>query len=764
MMGQFYNTAIRVALLLLVFGISTAEAVDLTKKIKEIKITGNVRANSQTIRYYIHSKVGEPYLVKTVREDIRRIFDLRYFDDIVLETEEEGDGIILTFRLKEKPFVKSVKFDGANEVPKQDMAIIIQLKKGTFFQKYILKQDVAKIKAKYQKKGFYFTEVETIIKDAGNNQVDITYNISEKQKVKIVEIKFLGNKHYSDFELLSAMETKEISFLSFLTDNGNFEREILKSDTLRLESKYRDDGFIKATIDSPRIEVDRENSAIYVILDVHEGEQFHVGSITARGDDIHTAEEILEKIELKEGEPFNQSLFRQGLFKVTELYSNHGYAYANPTPSVDENLEKRTVDIKLSVDPGDKIYIGQIRIYGNEKTNENVIRREFRIHEMELFNGEKMVRTRQRLGNTGFFDNVEIDQKSGSAPDLMDLDVNVIERSTGNLQAGVGYSSTEDINITAKISENNLFGTGKRISLGVENSDLRQDYYIDFTNPKLFDRDINLGYQLFSRQYDYIGYTRFNKGGSVAAGRSLSEYSHMNIRLKYEITELAIDSSATLSDALAAQSGETVTSSLGPSYSHDTRDSYITPRAGHRVQLSSEVAGGSLGGELNFYKASVDAKQYFELPGEFVFVTRGQIRYAGGYDGQGLPLFENYYLGSSTSLRGFSYQDVGPKDNTGFALGGDSSLLFNLEVHYHFSKAVVGTLFYDRGQVYGTYGDLTKTTDQRFDLENMREGVGIGMTFITPMMPITLSWGFKLDKYEDEPDMQFHFNMGGIDL
>jgi outer membrane protein insertion porin family len=762
MRGKIYKPVLRIAFLLLLFGMPPAEAIDLDKKIKEIRISGNVRANSQTVRYYIHSKVGEPYSVKTVREDIRRIFDLRYFDDIVLETEEEKDGLILTFRLKEKPFVKSVKFEGSKEVPKQDMAIIIKLKKGTFFQKHILKKDIAKIKAKYQKKGYYFTDVETIIKDAGNNQVDVTYNIIEKQKVKIVNIKFLGNKHFTDYELRDSIETKELTFMSFLTDNGNFEREILKSDLLKLESKYRDDGYIKASVETPRIEVDRENSAIYIIINVHEGEQFHVGSITAKGDAIYTAKEILEKIELKVGDPFNQSLFRQGLFKVTELYSNRGYAYANPAPKVVENEEKKVVDIQISVEPGDKIYIGQIRITGNEKTNENVIRREFRIHEMELFNGDKMVRTRQRLANTGFFDNVDIEQKSGSQPDLMDLNVNVIERPTGNLQAGVGYSSTESV--TAKISETNFFGTGKKISLGVENSDLRQDYYIDFTDPKLFDRDIRLGYQLYSRQYDYVGYTRFNKGGSVTAGRGLSEYSYANLKYKYEIAELNINASDTISQYLTDQTGENISSSIEPLYSYDTRDNYLTPKDGHRIQLSAEVAGGALGGVLDFYKVNLDAKKYFPLPGEFVFVTRGQIRYAGGYNGQALPIFENYYLGSSTTLRGFSYQDVGPKDDTGFALGGDSSLLFNLEVHYHFSKAVIGALFYDRGQVYGTYGDLSKTTDKRYDLENMREGVGIGMTFITPMIPITLSWGFKLDKYDDEPDMQFHFNMGGIDL
>ena len=744
---------------------SSAYAIDFSKDIKDIRVVGNDRANLQTIHYYIQSRIGSKYSVRTTREDIKRLHDLTYFDEITLEIEEEQGGLVLIYRLKEKPFVKSVELKGATEVPEKDMLLLIQMKKGTYFQKHLINKDINKIKQKYQKKGFYFTTVIADIKDAGNNQVDITYNIEEKQKVKISEVRFRENKQLKEYVLKETIETKEINFFSFFNDSGNFEKEILKTDVLRLESRYRDEGFINATIESPRIEIDSHKGTIYITMVVHEGEQYRFGKITADGDDLYTAEEILKNISVKEGEPFNQTLFRQNLFKITEMYSNKGYAYANPIPSMKENAENRDIDINIKVDAGEKIYIGRINIKGNDKTHENVIRREFRMHEGELFNGEKMQRTRQRLGNTGYFESVEIEQKSGSQPDLMDLDVTVVEKPTGNLQAGIGYSFDEEVSVTAKVSENNILGTGKKLSLSIDQSKLRRDYYMDFSQPKFLDRDIQLGYQVYSRQYDYgtsvNGYTRYNKGGSVSIGRGLNEYAYANLQYRLEGSEI-IAIGAELSAILQSQQGLKITSSIQPVFVHDTRDNYYVTTKGHKIRTNAVIAGGPFGGDLDFYKLGFEAWQYIPLPKEFVVFARGQINYGSGYNGYDLPLVENFYLGGVQSLRGYSYSDVGPKDSLGAAIGGDSSLLFNLEVHYHFSKTVKGILFYDRGQVYGRGDDMSTTISNRFDLENMRQGVGFGMNFMTPMMPITLAWGFKLDRQPNETSMQFHFNIGGV--
>lgn len=735
-------------------------AVDLEKPVKEIIVSGMQRANENTIRFYIRSKTGEPYSVLTTREDIRRIYNLGYFDDIRLVIKEKDDGLTLVYEVKEKPFVKSVTIKGAKEIPDKDMQLIIATKKGSFFQKHLLKKDVHKIKNKYLKKGFYFTEVITTFTDAGNNQVDVVYDILERQKVKIGKILFRGNKFLSDYDLSEIVESRAAGFWKLFSDAGNYQREILKVDVLRIESRYRDFGFIKARLDEPKVEVDREDGAIIIVLTIHEGEQFFVGNIAAQGDDIHSENEIMARIKLKKGEPFNQSLFRQNLFNVQELYMDDGYAYATPLPDITEHAETKTVDIAIKIDPGNVVYLGRINNLGNYKTNDNVVRREMRLKEGERFSGQKLNRSRQRISNTGFFGGVDIEQKSGQEPDSMDLTLNLTEKETGTIKAGLGYSSLENLMINGAVTENNLWGTGRRVSVGVESSTLRQDYYMDFTDPRWQNRDVSLGFSLFARQFDYVSYTNHSTGAGLTLGKGFGEYTNMSLDYRFEATKVDINMIYTPSTFLLSQAGRRNTSSIGYTITHDERDVSWKPTEGFKVTGDMRLAGGALGGDVNYYKMSLDGAQYWKLPYEFVVMAHSSMRYAGSYGGKTLPLFEHYFMGGPYDLRGFTFKEVGPLDTNGISIGGDSSLIFNLETSYAFTKTFEGVVFYDRGQVYGSEGDLSKTTDKRYDLSNMRHSVGWGLRIVTPAMPIWLAWGFKLDPRPDESPMEFHFTMG----
>jgi len=739
-----------------------SQAIDFSKKIKEVRVAGNRRANSRTIRFYIHSKSGEPYSVRKTREDIRRIYDLGYFDDVVLLIDEEKDGLILTYRVKEKPFVKSLIFDGVQEIPPKDLEIILKIKKGTYFQKHLLKKDTINIKQKYRKRGFYFTEVTPVVIPVENHQVDIIYHVEENRKIKIGKIHFRGNEFLKDFQLREIIETQEVSLFP-MGGKGNYDREILKTDRLRIEAKYRDFGFIKARIEKPRIEIDRENGLINVYFFIHEGDQFRVGKISAEGDKIISAEDILQKVTLKENEPFNQSTFRQSIFKITEIYTNMGYAYAHVVQKVDEHPETKTVDVHLKVEPGDKIYIGRITITGNEKTHDNVIRREFRIHEGELFQGSKMIRTRQRIVNTGFFENVEIDQRSGSEPDLIDLNVRVTEKPTGNIRLGAGFNTADNLVFNASITENNLLGTGRRLTLLAENSTIRNEFSLSLAEPRFRDRDISLNFRLFARTRDYFTYTSNDQGASVGIGRSIGEFAFMNLQYELQNTDLTINDLSTAGFFLRSQAGRNIIGKITPTYTLDTRDDFLFPLEGFRATTYATLASTYLGGELDFYKLSFEASKYFPLPKKFVFQAHTEIRFAGGYNDKGLPLFENFLLGTNR-MRGFRFDEIGPLDNSGLALGGDSSLIFNLSLNYLFSGGIAGFLFYDRGQVYGSKGDLSRTTANRYDLSNMRHDYGFGLRINSPMGRISLTWGFKLDRKLGESATQFQFSFGGSEF
>ncbi len=738
----------------------TAAAADLEKPVKEIIVSGTQRANENTIRFYIRSKTGAPYSVQSTREDIRRIYNLGYFDDIRLIIKEKDDGLTLVYEVKEKPFVRSVTLKGAKEVPDKDMQLIIGMKKGSFFQKHLMKKDVRKIKNKYLKKGFYFTEVKTSATDAGNNQVDVVYEIIERQKVKIGKIIFRGNKFLSDYQLSEVIESRAAGFWQMFSESGNYQREILKVDMLRIESRYRDFGFIKARLDEPKVEVDREEGSIIITITVHEGDQYFIGNITAQGDEIHSGEEIMARINLKKTEPFNQSLFRQNLFSVQELYMDDGYAYAAPLPDITEHPESKTVDIAIKMDPGRVVYIGRIDAIGNYKTNDNVIRREMRLKEGERFSGQKLNRSRQRIANTGFFNSADIEQKSGREPDTMDLTLNLSEKETGSIKAGLGYSSLENLMLNAAITENNLMGTGRRLSVGVESSTLRQDYYLDFTEPRWQDRDVSLGFSVFARQFDYLSYTNRSTGAGVTLGKGFGEYIKMLLEYRFEAIKVELNPAYAPTTFLLSQEGMRNTSSIGYTLTHDERDLAWHPSSGFKLVWDARLAGGPLGGDVNYYKLSLDGAQYWKLPYDFVVMAHGSIKNSSSYGGRTLPLFEHYFMGGPYDLRGFTFKEVGPRDTNGTSIGGDSTLLFNIETSYEFTKTFEGVIFYDRGQVYGSEGDLSKTTDQRYDLTNMRHSVGWGLRIITPAMPIWLAWGFKLDAKPDESPMEFHFTMG----
>ncbi len=737
-----------------------AAAADLGKPVKEIAVAGAQRANQNTIRFYIRTKTGEPYSVQSTRDDIRRIYNLGYFDDIRLIIKEKDDGLALVYEVKEKPFVRSVTIRGAKEVPEKDMQMLIGMKKGSFFQKHLLNKDVLKIKNKYLKKGFYFTEVRTSATDAGNNQVDVAYDIIERQKVKIAKITFRGNKFFSDYQLSEIIESRESGFWQLFSDAGNYQREILKVDMLRIESRYRDFGFVKARLDEPKVEVDRENGIIVITITVHEGDQYFLGAIAARGDDVHTEDEIMARLTLKKGEPFNQTLFRQNLFGVQELYMDDGYAYANPQPDIVEHPETKTVDITIKVDPGKVVYIGRIDATGNYKTNDNVVRREMRLKEGERFSGQKLNRSRQRINNTGFFGSIDLEQKTGRKPDTLDLSLNLTEKETGTIKAGMGYSSLENLTLNAAVTENNVMGTGRRVSVGIESSKLRQDYYLDFTEPRWQDRDVSLGFSIFNRQFDYISYINRSTGAGLTMGKGYGEYTKMSLDYRFEAVKVDLAPLYTPTTFLLSQTGLRNTSSLGYAITYDERDVAWHPSSGYKVAWDVRFAGGPLAGDVNFYKTSFDVAEYVKLPYEFILMAHGNLKHAGSYGGRTLPLFEHYFIGGPNDLRGFTFKEVGPRDSNGDSIGGTASMLFNLEITYPFTKTFEGVVFYDRGQVYGSEGDLSKTTAQIYDLANMRHSVGWGLRIITPAMPIWLAWGFKLDQKPDESPMEFHFTMG----
>ncbi|MBI5748306.1 MAG: outer membrane protein assembly factor BamA [Nitrospinae bacterium] len=739
---------------------SASGMIDLTRPIVHISIKGNERVHESTIRYYISLKEGDVYSPSKIRNDIKRIYDLGYFDDIKVDLEEEASGLTVAYLIKEKPFIKNVIIKGIKEIEDFEIKKKLSIKKGIHFKSHFVQKDIDSIKKLYQEKGFYFASVDVSTKNVENNQVDIEFKINEGKKVYVTDIVFVGNKYFDERAIKKQVDTQEKGAFSWFTSSGTYKKEILKTDILKLESLYHDNGFIKVKVEDPRVEIDKELRRIYITIFLNEGEQYRVGSVHIEGDEVYSEKELSGVFNLKENDIFNRSQLSRDVFTIADMYSQKGYAFADVMPNIktDENLKK--VDIDIKIDKGKKVYIGKINVFGNEKTRDNVIRREFRLQEGSLFDSSKIRRSRERINNLGFFDEVNFEQKSRREEDMIDLDVKVTERSTGSLSAGAGYSSVENAILFAQISQSNLFGKGYKLAFNAQLSSIRKDYEIDFTEPRLFDRELLAGLSLFNTERNYFSYLSKNNGGSVRLGKSLGEYTWGNISYKYELVNIYISNRDVASSFLLSQEGDRTTSSITPSVTRDTRDDFFNPQKGSRQYLNGDYAGGPLGGIINYYKMTGEESWYYPLWWNLVFMIHGKIGYADGHGGKDLPIFERFFLGGPESLRGFNFNDVGPRDAAGQSIGGRSLLLLNTEFLYPFTRYVRGVVFYDRGNVYGKEGDLSKTTSNDFDIGSMRHAWGFGVRFYSPIGPISFAWGFKLDQKKGESPSEFHFTIG----
>jgi outer membrane protein insertion porin family len=616
-----------------------------------------------------------------------------------------------------------------------------------------VRDSLDKIKQLYQEKGHYFAEAEAVYADVGPDEIDLTIRITEGDKILIKRISFVGNRAIEAWELKDAMETKEANILSFITGSGVYQRETLRNDVRRLEALYQIRGFLRVTIAEPEVRVDQQAKGIFIAITVTEQEQYRVGQVRVEGDDLFTAVELKNLMRLQEGEIFDRSQLSNDVLRITDRYSERGYAFAEVIPVTDIDQARRLVNLDVRIDRGPQVRVGRIIIVGNEITRDKVIRRELRLNEDELFDSSKLRRSRQRLGNLGFFEEIKLDTKRRPEEDLVDLEVQVKEQPTGAFTAGAGYSSTQSIIGTASIRQNNLFGRGQRISLVAQISGISADFTLSFTEPYFLDSLYSLNLEAFNRRFDYDSFESRETGGALRFSRPFGEFLRLGLGYRYEeidITEVSEDAS----DRIKSLAGESTSSIINPSLAWDSRDNTFNPSRGFYSFLSFDFAGGPLGAENDFYKAIGETNWYYPLVGNIVLSLRGRIGYADGYGGKELPLLERFFVGTqAVTIRGYRLQDVGPKDINGDAIGGNSLLLLSGQLRFPVTEGLSLVGFIDAGNLYDK-GD--------FDPTRLRTGIGAGIRFVTPLGPLALDWGFKLDRQAGEKPSEIHFNIGTL--
>lgn len=723
--------------------------------IDAISVYGNRRVDAEAVLRKLTSRAGSEFSPDDVKDDIRAIYGTGFFDDVSADLSDTASGKILTFKVREMPFVKRIEFKGNSELKEEKLKEVVTIKENTVLDRAALGDNAEKIKSLYHEEGFYLANVTAQVESDGV-EAKVAFQIDEGPAVKVRRITFIGNKFFTPGKLKGFMSTKEKGVFSIVTGSGKFNEFLYQNDLAIVMSNYFDNGFIQADILESRVLLSEDKKWFHITIALTEGEQFNVGAIDIKGELLETREELLSKLKMKTGEVFNRSKLSKDIETLSDLYGDKGYAYADIRPVTRVDAGKKTVDISIDIKKNELVYLERIDISGNTRTRDKVIRRELELGEGDLFSSTELKKSRNNLKRLGFFEDVRISQTQGSASDKMRLDVNVKERPTGSISAGFGYSSVDKIIGTASISQSNFMGTGIKLDLSGTVSASSSKFILSFTEPWLFDRQLSAGFDIYNTDKEYPDFDLKKKGFDIRFGFPVTKrYTKGYVTYKLEevnITNVADDASTYIKE----QEGETIESSIKFTLKRDTRDDAFFPTEGSVVSASTEFAGGPLGGTSYFIKYEADAIKYFALPWEYyTFSVRGAAGYVQGYQGHTVPIYERYFLGGINSLRGFETRSVGPKDpDTGDVIGGNTMLLANAEFLFPlFSQpSLRGLLFFDIGNSY----------KGRIDFEDIRRSAGVGIRWYSPLGPLRLELGFNLDRREGEKSQQWDFTIGTI--
>ena len=743
----------------------------------DVRVEGNRRVEREAIKRALKQKIGDTFDATRTAEDLRALWGLNYFSDIQLLTQHLPKGVVYVVRVTERPSIKEVKLSGNDELGKDDFKDVIDLKAFAILDLDAVRRNVKKISDKYVEKGYFLAEVTSRLdKVAGANQVDVVFVVNEHAKVLVKEINLLGAERVPADELKAIMQTKEGGFLSFITGEGTYREELFQRDLTLLTAAYYDRGFINVKIEKPNVSLSADKRFIYISIRVEEGEPYRVGKIDFSGDMLVSKTELRHAVTAQSGEFFSRSKMGKDLASLTDIYYDHGYAYANVTPVTQPaTAGERVIDFTFDIQKGKQVYIEKIEVVGNTKTRDKVIRRELRVYEGELFNGTGLKRSKDRVTALGFFESVEVTHKPGSDDSHVTVQVEVKEKATGTFQVGFGFSSVEQFIFTAQISQNNFVGWGQTLSASAQVSGLRQLYQASFFDPYFLDTDFVLSADLYRTESIRPDFTRDALGGDINIGYHLFEDFIANGTYTLERVAVSSNSSSQVVPAGAFRSG--TTSSVRGSLTWDKRDNRLFPTKGFMEFISAEFAPKFLGGTFNFARYTAFSRFYQPLPLGMVFKVQGNIGLLQNLatSGERLPISELYLLGGINSVRGYELASIGPctqlprtydpsSSTTCFLEGGDKQLSFNFELEFPIIEKVGirGVLFYDAGNSFARGNPFFTETQYNVPL-GLFQSFGWGVRWFSPIGPLRFEWGIPLTRRYDrdtQPPPLFEFTIG----
>ncbi|MCG8564467.1 MAG: outer membrane protein assembly factor BamA [Desulfobacterales bacterium] len=746
---------------------SIASAVEQLKKgvvgelfekriISSIRVAGNRRIESDAILRVITSEPQEIMVPSKLSQDLQKIYKMGFFENVVIRKKSLDRGLEITFEVTEKPTVRYIKFSGNHVYEEEELFDVVDTSTGSILNVYKINADVDKLRRLYTEKNYHNVQIAYNIDTVKNRQADIQFDIKEGEKLKIESITFEGNRHFDKDDLADVMKVQEKGFWSFLTSSGDLDETELENDVIRIESLYKNNGFINVKVSDPEIAYNEES--ITVKFKIEEGFQYSVGKVDIEGDILGNKEDLLEDMRIKKGGLFNREELRTDLLRLNDKYANEGYANAKVVPLVDKNNETKIVDIRFKVTQGEMVYFNRINISGNTKTRDKVIRREMAVKEQGKYSLAKIQRSYRNLRFKDYFEVVDIKPTKTDVANQRNLEVTVKEKATGNFAFGGGFNSGDGPFGQVSLEERNLFGKGYNLKLMARLSGETGLYNISFTEPWLFDKPISLGGDIYKLEKEYDHYDRDSIGFTIRnAYRQIWDYTSLGVEYNLEQFEVSdVDVTKT-----SVTPGKFLTASLKPYISYDSRNHYFLPTKGSFHKFSIEYAGEVVGGEIDYTKYLAETGVWVPMFWKFT----GALHLKGGYlddrtDGNPDIDWARFYLGGINSIRGFDDADDinATPDGSSIQRGGEKFIQFNAEMIFPIEEkmGVMGVLFYDRGDVYRASEDI--------DLGSQFSSAGFEVRWNSPMGPIRLAYGLVLDGQDKKKagDGQFDFSIGAF--
>ncbi len=721
--------------------------------INSISIDGIQRIDKETVITYANISKGEAYTEEIGNNVLKNLFETNLFSNIQISFEDN----VLNIKIQENPTINLVKFYGNSKIKDEDLEIEILLKERSVYSRSKVKKDIERMLSLYQRAGRLSTEINPKLEILDNNRVNLTYEVTESDVTKVSNIIILGNTVFSTNKIKSIMKTKEKTLLRFLSSSDNYDPDKLEYDKQLITQFYNNNGYPEFKFTSSIAQLKPNSNNFEIILTINEGDAFNFGELLIESKLKKIDPEYVKTISpIKEGIKFNRSLIKDSIDQLKELAQLEGYSFIEIDTNFLDGKDKNTIDVKLIINEGPRVYVNNIKIAGNTRTVDNVIRREIALTEGDPYNKYSIDYSRDSIKALNFFKEVEINEVRTDYPDKINLEVSVEEKSTGEASIGAGYSSANAASLNLGLRENNFLGKGQKVKFDTSFSDTRTAYDISITEPYFNNKPLSLTTNLYSNFTDpaNVNYETEDLGFGLTSSFPLSTDRYLEIRYSLFTSKIKANSSATAYENALA--GTDTVSSLGYTLAFDRRNSRFKPSNGFNIRLSQDLAG--LGGDSYYYKNNFEFNYYKRLAERFIGAYKLQVGNINGYNDKYSPLSSNFKLGGK-KLRGFKSGKIGPKLGNSYT-GGQYFYLTSLETNIDLdinAFDITTTAFIDLGSVWGlenpAYGSIE-------DEHEARASIGINLNWDSAIGPINIIYANIIKSNKNDTTDNLYFDIG----